>query len=248
MLCDIQVLEWMQRYIPLKTVGPTVPSILLDKGLKNDQNYGMDLIKSTEEEKIINWLDSKDKNSVVYVSFGSVSKLEEEQMKELAWGLKAANATFLWVIKEPEAQNKLPKTFIEETKEMGMVVKWCSQVQVLAHKSVGCFITHCGWNSVLEALTCGVPMVAMPQWADQMTNAKFVEDVWKVGVRVSPKDGGIVRRKEIEFCVRKVMEGEKSRKLRQNGRRWMKLAKEAVNENGTSNKNIDDFVAHLTNR
>ncbi|KAL0559928.1 hypothetical protein IC582_000311 [Cucumis melo] len=249
-----QVIEFIQSQMPLKTVGPTVPSILINKELMDDDHdYGMNLINSTDQDdnnKIMGWLNSKARHSVIYVSLGTrVSNLGEEQMEELAWGLKATNKPFLWVIKEPQFPNSF---FQREVKEMhGMVVKWCPQVQVLAHESVGCFMTHCGWNSVLEAITCGVPMVAMPQWGDQMTNAKFVEDVWNVGVRVSTsqENGMIVRREEIELCVRTVMEGEKSRKLRQNGRRWMKLAKEAVmiNGNGTSDKNIDDFVKQLRN-
>ncbi|XP_023538707.1 UDP-glycosyltransferase 74E2-like [Cucurbita pepo subsp. pepo] len=244
-----QVLQWMQTHTPLKTVGPTVPSILLDKGLMDDNNYGMSLIKSTKEDsKIIEWLDSKDSESVIYVSFGSVSMLGEEQMKEIAWGLKASNKNFLWVIKEMET-GEIPNKFVEEMKEMkGKVVKWCSQVQVLGHKSVGCFVTHCGWNSVLEGLSGGVPMVAMPQWTDQITNAKFVEDVWKVGVRVSPNQNGLVGREEIELCIRKVMEGEKRVEMRQNASKWMKLAKEAMTEDGSSNKNIDEFVAQIQER
>ena len=239
----------MQTHTPLKTVGPTVPSILLDKGLMDDNNYGMSLIKSTKEDsKIIEWLDSKDSESVIYVSFGSVSMLGEEQMKEIAWGLKASNKNFLWVIKEMET-GEIPNKFVEEMKEMkGKVVKWCSQVQVLGHKSVGCFVTHCGWNSVLEGLSSGVPMVAMPQWTDQITNAKFVEDVWKVGVRVSPNQNGLVGREEIELCIRKVMEGEKRVEMRQNASKWMKLAKEAMTEDGSSNKNIDEFVAQIQER
>ncbi|XP_038888325.1 UDP-glycosyltransferase 74E2-like [Benincasa hispida] len=244
---ETQAIEWMQRHIPLKTVGPTIPSIMIDKELKiDDHNYRMNLTKSTENDnsKIMEWLDSKVHNSVIYVSLGTTSNLREEQMEELAWGLKATNKTFLWVIKEAETPNKLPHNFVEELKGMGMVVKWCSQVHVLAHKSIGCFVTHCGWNSVLEAIACGVPMVSMPQWTDQMTNAKFVEDVWKIGVRVNPKQNGIVRRQEIELCIRKVMEGKKSLEIRQNATKWMKLTA----QDQTSDDNIDDFVTQLTNR
>ncbi|KAG5589098.1 hypothetical protein H5410_039612 [Solanum commersonii] len=49
--------------------------------------------------------------------------------------------------------------------------------------SIGCFLTHCGWNSTLESISLGVPMVAIPQWTDQPTNAKLVKDVWEIGVR-----------------------------------------------------------------
>ncbi|PRQ46040.1 putative UDP-glucuronosyl/UDP-glucosyltransferase [Rosa chinensis] len=116
------------------------------------------------------WLDSKEAGSVVYVSFGSLANLKKEKMEELAWGLNNSNYHFLWVIKESEKE-KLPINFFEEISEKGLVVSWCSQLQVLAHKAVGCFVTHCGWNSILEALSLGVPMVAVPQWADQTTNA-----------------------------------------------------------------------------
>ena len=81
-------------------------------------------------------------------------------------------------------------------------------MEVLANKAIGCFLTHCGWNSTLEALSLGVPLVGMPQWTDQIPNSKFVQDVWKMGVRSKVGENGIVGREEIEFCIRKVMEGE----------------------------------------
>ncbi|CAN1789103.1 Flavonol 7-O-beta-glucosyltransferase UGT74F1 [Linum perenne] len=107
----------------------------------------------------------------------------------------------------------------------------CPQLQVLASGKVGCFITHCGWNSTLEALSLGVPMVAMPQCGDQFTNAKFIQDVWGTGVR-----------EEIERCIREVMEGEE---MRRNAGKWEKIVMEAVLEGGTSDKNTEDFAAAL---
>ncbi|KAJ9173970.1 hypothetical protein P3X46_017052 [Hevea brasiliensis] len=128
---------------------------------------------------------------------------------------------------------------------MGLVVTWSPQLEVLAHKSVGCFLTHCGWNSILEALSLGVPMVAMPQWSDQPTNAKFVTDVWQVGVKVKADEYGIVTKEEIERCVREVMEGEKGNEIRKNSEKWKKLACMAVDEGGKSDKNIEEFVTKL---
>ncbi|KAG5589096.1 hypothetical protein H5410_039610 [Solanum commersonii] len=115
-------------------------------------------------------------------------------MEELAWGLKNSN-NFLWVVRSTE-ESKLPKNFLEElTIEKGLVVSWCPQLQqVLEHESMGCFLMHCGWNSILEAISLGVPMVTIPQWTDQPTNAKLVKDVWKIGVRAKQDEKGIVRR------------------------------------------------------
>ncbi|CAI0414146.1 unnamed protein product [Linum tenue] len=111
----------------------------------------------------------------------------------------------------------------------------CSQLEVLASGVVGCFVTHCGWNSTMEALSLGVAMVAMPRWTDQTTNAKFITDVWGVGVRAE----------EIERCVRQVMEGEKGEEIRKNGEKWRKLVQEAVSEGGSSDRNINVFAQSL---
>ncbi|CAI0421404.1 unnamed protein product [Linum tenue] len=112
----------------------------------------------------------------------------------------------------------------------------CCQLEVLAHESTGCFVTHCGWNSTIEALSMGVPMVTVPQFADQPTNAKFVEDVWGVGVRVM-----------IEWGVVEVMEGERAKGIRKNAEKWKTLARAAVADGGSSDRNIEDFVDELVN-
>ncbi|KAI9194972.1 hypothetical protein LWI28_010501 [Acer negundo] len=132
-------------------------------------------------------------------------------MEELAWGLKQSNFYFLWVVRASE-EPKLPKQFIGEIADKGLLVKWSPKFEVLSNKALGCFFSHGRWNSSIEALCLEVPMVVMPQWTDQPMNAKCVEDVWKVGIRVRVDEDGIVRREEIENCIREVMEGRKEEK------------------------------------
>ncbi|CAA7048197.1 unnamed protein product [Microthlaspi erraticum] len=112
-----------------------------------------------------------------------------------------------WLNTRPQGsseEEKLPSGFLETVnKDKSLVLKWSPQLEVLANKAIGCFMTHCGWNSTMEALTFGVPMVAMPQWTDQPMNAKYIQDVWKVGVRVKvEKESGIAKREEIEFSIK----------------------------------------------
>jgi pathogen-inducible salicylic acid glucosyltransferase len=235
----------MAKIWPLRTIGPTVPSMFLDKRLEDDKNYGFDIFKPNTNA-CMKWLNDRPEGSVVYVSFGSVAAVEVEQMEEIAWGLRMSNRCFLWVVRESE-EVKLPKNFMEETSEKGLVVRWCSQLEVLGHKAVGCFVTHCGWNSTLEALSFGVPMVGVPHYSDQSTNAKYIMDVWKMGLKPPVDDKGIVRREAAEQCIREIMEGEKGKEIKKNAFKWRKLAKEAVDEGGSSDKNIDEFVAKLVN-
>ena len=146
---------------PVKTIGPTISSIYLDKQLEDDKKYGLNLFKP-DADACMKWLDKMETGSVIYAAFGSLIALGEEQMEELTLGLKNSNCHFLWVVRETE-QKKLPINFLHEKSEKGLVVSWCPQLEVLARKAIGCFMTHCGWNSTLEALSLGVPMVAMPQ-------------------------------------------------------------------------------------
>lgn len=233
----------MEKLWPLRTIGPTIPSMYLDKRLENDKDYSINLFKPNNGA-CMRWLRAKPKGSVIYVSFGSLAALEEEQMIELAWGLKGTNYYFLWIVRAQE-EDKLPNKFKEEISEKGLVISWCAQLEVLAHESVGCFVTHCGFNSTLEALSLGVPMVAMPQWTDQRTNAKYVEDVWEVGKRARPDEKGVVRREVIQLCIRDVMEERKGKQMKKNAIKWRNLAKDAVSEGGSSDTNIDEFVSKL---
>ena len=164
--------------------------MILNKRLTDDEDDGVTQFKS---EECIKWLDDKPKQSVVYVSFGSVVVLNEEQIEEIAYGLSDSESYFLWVLRE---ETKLPKDFAKKS-EKGLVIGWCSQLKVLAHEAIGCFVTHCGWNSTLEALSLGVPVVAMPYWSDQSTNAKQIVDVWKMGIRATVDDEKKIVRREV---------------------------------------------------
>ncbi|KAF6162307.1 hypothetical protein GIB67_008436 [Kingdonia uniflora] len=240
---ESEVVKWVAEVIRIKTIGPTVPSAYLDNRVAGDKNYGLNLFKSTGDT-CINWLNTKDTGSVIYVSFGSVVILEENQMKEIALALKTTGHYFLWVVREKE-ERKLPTHFKDEISDKGLVVTWCPQLEVLAHRAIRCFVSHCGWNSTLEALSLGVPIVGLPRNSDQTTNAKFIESIWDVGVRAKKDEKGVVRRDEIEKCVREVMVGERAAKVKGNARKWRDLAKEAVDEGGSSDRNIDEFVATL---
>ncbi|XP_065860819.1 mogroside IE synthase-like [Euphorbia lathyris] len=239
-----EVLKLMESQCKITTVGPTIPSLYLDRRIENNKDYGLSLFKP-EIESCKKWLDSRETRSVVYVSYGSITVMSEKQMEEIANGLKNSNYYFLWVVRESEVKT-LPSNFMEETSEKGLVVSWCHQLEVMSYKSIGCFVTHCGWNSTIEALSLGVPMVGMPQWADQTTNAKFIADVWEVGVRVKIDDEErIVKEEEIERCIKEVMEGEKAKYIRMNSEKWKKLAKEAIDVGGTSDMNIQKFVTKM---
>ncbi|CAA0833206.1 UDP-glycosyltransferase 75C1 [Striga hermonthica] len=220
-------------------VGPLVDA---------EPSFGGDLFGKSEG--CIEWLDSKPESSVVYVSFGSLVSLEKPQMEEIARGLLGSGRPFLWVARPPAGEEEgaaaRPEDSlgcIEELRAQGKIVRWCPQMEVLAHGSVGCFVTHCGWNSTLESLWCGVPVVAFPVWSDQGTNAKLLEDEWGTGVRVGPGEDGKVSEEEITRCIQRVMDG--GEKFRENAARWKGMAREAVAENGSSYRNLKAFFKEL---
>lgn len=241
----IQVIKWMANIWPVvRTIGPTVPSFYLDKRVKDDIDYGFNLNKPNCET-CMTWLNTKKPGSVVYISFGSTAAiLNAEQMTEMAWALRQTSSNFLWVVKANENSN-LPNYFVEKTSGKGLVVDWCPQLEVLAHPAIGCFITHCGWNSTVEAISFGVPMVGMPQFLDQMSNAYFLETVWGVGVQPKVDEKGLASRGEIDRCISEVMQGERGQEIKKNAMLWKTFAKEAVDEGGSSDKYINEIIARL---
>ncbi|KAF7845115.1 UDP-glycosyltransferase 74G1-like [Senna tora] len=172
-------------------------------------------------------LHKEAKGSIVFVSFGTLVSLNEEQIEEIALGLRDSDISYLWVVRDSE-QSKLPKDFSNKS-EKGMVVSWCHQMKVLSHEAIGCFVTHCGWNSTLEALSLGVPLIAFPQWSDQATNAKFIVDIWKNGVRASIDDEKrIVRGEALKKSIWEMMKSEEGREIKNNAIKWRTLALMAV--------------------
>uniref|UniRef100_A0A7N0UQU5 Glycosyltransferase n=1 Tax=Kalanchoe fedtschenkoi TaxID=63787 RepID=A0A7N0UQU5_KALFE len=197
--------------LKLTAVGPLIPSAYLGGEDPSDTGFGVDLYPSTDNTSYVQWLDSKPHSSVIYVSFGSISVLSKQQMEEIGRGLLDMGKPFLWVIRECGSKSGEDSTAdseedgdqkliscMEELEHVGVIVPWCSQLQVLSHPAISCFFTHCGWNSTMESLISGVPMVGFPQWTDQSTNAKLVEDCWRTGARVNPNGDGLVERDEVK--------------------------------------------------
>ncbi|XP_030520499.2 crocetin glucosyltransferase, chloroplastic-like [Rhodamnia argentea] len=226
-------------------IGPLIPSAFLDGIGLSDTSFGGDLFPKSKD--CTEWLDSNAPASVVYVSFGSIAVLSKGQAEELSCALLDCGRPFLWVVRaeqngeEEKGEDRLSR--MRELEEKGMIVPWCSQLEVLSHPSLGCFVTHCGWNSTLESLALGIPTVAFPQWTDQGTNAKLVEDVWRTGVRVRPNEEGLVEAAEIRRCLETVMgDGERREEVRRNAAKWKESAREAARKGGSSDRNLKAFI------
>jgi coniferyl-alcohol glucosyltransferase len=181
-------------------------------------------------ELLMKWLDKQPKESVIYVSFGSGGTMSYEQMKEIALGLELSEQRFVWVVRAPkgesadasffstgcsdgfddeldEIKKHLPEGFLERIKNVGLLVQeWAPQVAILKHPSIGCFISHCGWGSVLESLTNGVPIIAWPLYAEQSMNATLLVEDLGVAVKTTlPPTKNVVGREEIASLVKKVI-------------------------------------------
>ncbi|XP_061362028.1 anthocyanidin 3-O-glucosyltransferase 5-like [Gastrolobium bilobum] len=225
------------------------------------------LVKETEPvtqtgEECLAWLDKQPAESVLFVALGSGGHLCAEQLTELAWGLELSRKRFLWMVRTPTKVNTgmksffdvgvdvndpksyLPKGFMERTKELGMVVpSWVPQMLVLRHHSTGAFLSHCGWNSVLESVSHGVPMITWPLYADQMLNATMIAE--DIGVAIKPAvEAGrrVIGRKEIERVVRAVMEGEEGKAMRGRANDLKESALKAINFGGTSFEALADVA------
>jgi len=238
------------------SVGPLLPSAFLDEKGLNNETLRTSLYPESDCTK---WLDSKPKISILYISFGSYAHVSIAQIEELAMGLLQSKQPFIWALR-PDivasgVQNLLPAGFLEEIKEQGLVVQWASQLEVLSHPSVGGFLTHCGWNSILESLSLGVPMLAFPLIADQCTNRKLIVEDWGAAMdlggssRINQNCGPeLVGREEIARTVNKFMDEEEGRKLRLKVEPIRAVLKKVVTDGGTSNKNLDLFVEALRTR
>ncbi|CAN6887150.1 unnamed protein product [Brassica oleracea] len=153
-----------------------------------------------EETECLDWLDTKAPNSVVFVNFGCITMMSVEQLDEFAWGLVGSGKEFWWVIRPDLVAGEgaaVPPEFIRDTVDRGMMASWCPQEKVIYHPAIGGFLTHCGWNSTLESLCDGVPMICWPFFAEQPTNCKFCCDEWGVGMEI----GGDVKREEVEAVI-----------------------------------------------
>ncbi|RZC76002.1 hypothetical protein C5167_001279 [Papaver somniferum] len=166
-----------------------------------------------EDRSCIFWLDEQAPKSVIYVSFGSLADMEETELVETAWGLVNSGRPFLWVVRPglvrsgSTVEHLLPDEFQEmmrSTGNRGCLVKWAPQEQVLAHPAVGGFWTHNGWNSTLEGVSEGVPMLCRPCFTDQLVNARYASDVWKVGFQFDERRRPL-ERGDVEKAVKRLM-------------------------------------------
>ncbi|XP_027165678.1 UDP-glycosyltransferase 75C1-like [Coffea eugenioides] len=229
-------------------IGPLLPCVHSNGNDLFDKSVSLDLFECHEND-YLQWLDSKPEKSVVYTAFGSLTKLKKDEKLEILHGLEETGRHYMIVMRAVENEDEEVKEMMENgLNGKGKIVPWCSQMEVLCHKSIGCFLTHCGWNSTLESLVAGVPIVGCPHFADQTTNAKLIEEVWSNGVRAKANEDGVVGREEIKRCVDVLMGGgEKEEEIRRNAAKWRGLALEAMKENGSSHNNFKLFLDSLDN-
>ncbi|KAL6288903.1 hypothetical protein ACE6H2_006413 [Prunus campanulata] len=235
---ESDVLDALSSMLPrVYTVGPL--QLHLNHIPEHPLKMGYSLWK--EETECLEWLNTKGPNSVVYVNFGSVAVMTPERLEEFGWGLANSKLPFFWVIRPDLVIGEsaiLPPEFVAETKERSLIAGWCPQEQVLNHPSVGGFLTHSGWNSTVESLTAGVPMLCWPCVGDQQMDCRYTCNEWGIGMEISND----VKRDEVEKLVKELMEGEKGKKMKNKVMEWKKLAEEATGPHGSSSTNLDNLV------
>lgn len=218
-----------------------------------------------EASRCIRWLDSMERGSVVYASFGSMARLSPSQLVEVGLGLEASGQPFIWAIKTrgEEASREFEKWLEDEgfekrNKGRGLLIRgWAPQVVILSHPAVGGFLTHCGWNSTLESVCAGVPMAAWPLFAEQFLNERLAVQILGIAVAVgikSPtiwaeeeKAGVQVTREEVARALVSLTDiGKEAEQRRRRARNLAEAARRAVEDGGSSLTNVDLLLRTVT--
>lgn len=193
-----------------------------------------------EDHTCLSWLDNHPPKSVIYASFGSwVGPFGFERIQEIALGLEATKRPFLWVLKADEAWRLgLPKGYMERVSPRGKVVSWAPQNQILEHQALGCYLTHCGWNSTMEAIIHGKRLICYPIAGDQFVNCAYIVNVWGIGI----KSNGF-KRNDIRDVIERVMDGQEGKKIEN---RVLELREKVTREGGSlAMENLKLFLNHI---
>nr|ABK24936.1 unknown [Picea sitchensis] len=242
---------------PIWSIGPVLPPNFAGKA-------GRGKMADISEDELVQWLDSQGPRSVLYVSFGSQTFLSERQTVALARGLEASEQPFVWAIKvapklesattsdmpgtDADIQDYLPYGFEDRMKNKGlglMIWGWAPQLLILSHQSVGAFMTHSGWNSTLESITLGVPLITWPMFGDQHFNSKQVAEQFRTGVQFCQHKDGIPEEERVKEVVRFVLTEDEGQKMRNCAEKLKEMASKAVREGGSSQTNLQAFVSDM---
>ncbi|KAL2541666.1 UDP-glycosyltransferase 85A2 [Abeliophyllum distichum] len=229
------ILDQIRKHIPnLYSVGPLHTHLKARLAVKTSDSSRASGSFWEEDHSCVTWLDSQPAKSVIYVSFGSVTLLTRNELLEFWYGLVNSGQRFLWVMRPDsiignDGESRIPVELEEGTKERGYLVGWAPQEEVLFHPAVCAFLTHSGWNSTLESVMVGMPMICWPYFADQMINSRFVSEVWKLGLDMKDSCDRMI----IEKMVRDIMVTRRDEFL-QMANHMANLGEKAISEGGSS--------------
>ncbi|GAB4852923.1 hypothetical protein Ancab_017120 [Ancistrocladus abbreviatus] len=249
--------EYYKKHVSKRAwlIGPVS---LCNRNVEDKANRGQKA--AIDENLCLNWLSSKKPNSVLYISFGSLARLPFSQFQEIAYALEASESFFIWAIgkilksNSKEEGELLPEGFEERMTSTGkgLIIRgWAPQLLILENPAIGGFLTHCGWNSMMEGVCAGVPMITWPLMAEQFSNEKLVTEVLRIGVQVGSKewghfckeDRGVLGREKIREAVLRVMAGgDEAAEMR---RRYAEQAERAVEKDGSSHADADGLIEAL---
>lgn len=241
---------------PVRIIGPILPPAVFEDGAISPEN-----IKSRGKEADIavedclKWLDSRNSHSVVFVCFGSQFFLNMKQIRAVAAGLEASGQAFIWAIRIQQMESKpkpkrvdlgLPEGFKDRTRERGLIIwGWAPQLLILSHPSVGAFMSHCGWNSTLESVSLGVPMITWPMFAEQPFNSKLLVEHLGIGIQICLDVSSVPDEEEVRRAVTMLLAEEEGKNMRMRSQELRKLAKIAVAKEGSSYTNLRKFVEEM---
>lgn len=200
------------------------------------------------ESDCTQWLNSKPPSSVLYVSFGSYAHIRKDELVAIANGIKLSRVNFLWALRpdmvSSDDSDPLPNGFKDEVQGRGMVVTWTSQTEVLSNKAIGGFLTHCGWNSILESIWCEVPLLCFPLLTDQFTNRKLIVEEWKIGCNLCDENNSPTT-EEVSRKIKDLMHGKRGHELKEKIKKIKQIVENARLPQGSSERNVDEFMKEL---